>query len=176
MIGMADYVAELCRLYVLVTLAVASVSKALATGPFVASTANLLGLRRRMARYVALAVIAVEGAIAALLLSSGDLARAGMAAALLLFLAFSTVLGVALVRRRTVHCNCFGGPGHKISVHDLVRNAALIAAGGWYLGNRPPAMLLGPAEFFLLLAGALILFLVSAHLREIQGLATSAEA
>ena len=173
---MADCLAELCRLYVLVTLAVAAVSKALATGPFIASTANLLGLTRSMARYVAVAVIAAEGAIAALLASNGDFAQAGMAAALLLFLAFTTVLGLALVRRRTVHCNCFGGPGHKVSVHDLVRNATLIAAGGWYLGAGPTEMLLGPADFLLLLAGALILFLISAHLREIQALATSAEA
>jgi hypothetical protein len=176
MIATAGYLAELGRLYVAVTLAVAAVGKGLALGPFVASTANLLGLTRTPAHFVAVAVIAAEGAIAVLLLLGGYLSQIGMAAALLLFLAFTGVLAAALVRRRTVHCNCFGGRGHKVSGYDLLRNATLIVAGGWYLGNQPLSVVLGPSDHALLLGCALILFLVSAHLREIRSLTMSLEA
>lgn len=174
--GAGDYLSELCRLYVFVTLAIAVLGKSLATGPFVASTADLLGVTRRSARFVAIPVIWAEAVIATLLLLGGDPARAGMAAALLLFLAFTTTLALALARRQTVRCNCFGGRGHNVSIHDLVRNATLIAAAAGYLSNRQSTVRPEAAELALLLAGALILLLVFAHLREIQALAKSADA
>jgi hypothetical protein len=174
--GAGDYLSELCRFYVFATLAIAALGKSVATGPFVASTADLLGLSRRTARFVALSVIAAEAVIAILLLLGGDPARAGMAAALLLFLAFTSALAAALLQRRTVRCNCFGARGHTVSIHDLVRNSTLIAAAAGYLANRPPAVRPDAAEFALLLACALILLLVFAHLREIQALVRSTAA
>lgn len=167
MTGTAAHIAELCRLFVFVTLAAAAVGKTIDIGPFVAATAELLGLSRSIARYVAYTIVGAEASVAVLLLAGGSLARIGMPAAILLFLTFTAVVAVALVRRRAVHCNCFGGRGHTISVHDLLRNGILIAAGGCFLLYSVPGTPPVPTASLLLLGIALILFLISAHLRDI---------
>lgn len=166
----AVYFAELCRLYVLVTLAVAVAGKAVGFGPFRVSIAELFGLSRGIARYVAYPVIGTEALIAALLLAGGNWAWVGMASALMLFLAFTAVILVVLMQRRAVRCNCFGGRGHRISVYDLLRNGSLIAAAGCYIRCWAPAMSPEPTAFAPLLGIALILFLISAYLRDILSL------
>ena len=94
-----------------------------------------------------------------------------MAAAVALFVVFTLAILVALIQRRAVSCNCFGGRGHLISAWDLARNATLIAACGAYLGNVPVAHSLDMAAWLLLSGIAVILFLVSTSLDEIARLA-----
>ncbi len=167
------HLAELCRLYVLVTLIAAVAGKSFGMGLFQAAVAELLGVGRTIARGLACAVIAAEAAVAALLLAGGHWARLGAAAACLLFLAFTAIIAAALARRQAVHCNCFGGHGRRLSPLDLVRNATLIAAAGYALLAPAAAATAAPA-LALLLGLALILFLISAHLADIAALVRGA--
>ena len=163
----AVYLSEACRLWVLLVLAAAVAGKAAARQDLADTIAALFPLRDRGARVAAVLVLAVEGLSALLLLAGGAWARAGMAAALALFLAFTAVLLVALVQRKAVRCTCFGGRGHPISAWDLLRNGALIAACAVHLRQGPLAHPLDPAAWLLLFGTALILLLISANLAEI---------
>lgn len=159
----ADYAAELCRLAVAVTLAGAVIGKARALRDFEEAIGALFGLARRRLRSAAVAVIAVEGLIAAALAGGGAWARAGMAAAAGLFLLFGAVLLLALVQGKAVRCNCFGGQAHPISALDLIRNAALIAACAFYL-LAAAGPLLEPPAFLGLAAIGVVLFLAAGRL------------
>lgn len=165
------YVAELCRLYVLLVLAAAVVGKAGALRVFAATIADLFRLSIHRAKSAAVTIIAVEALAAGLLLAGSAPAQAGMTAALALFIAFTAAIFVALVQRRAIQCNCFGAHGHPISVWDLVRNTALIAACGVYLHAAPSGPTLGLAAWLLLGGLAVIAALVSAGLDDIAGLA-----
>lgn len=165
------YLAEACRLYVLLVLVVAAAGKAAAIRDFEETVADLFGVAGRWARIAAFAVVAAEALVALLLLAGGDPARAGMAAALALFVLFTAAILVALIQRRQIACNCFGGRGHPISAHDLVRNGALIAACGVYLRYAAAGHSLDAATWILLFGIALIWMLVSIHLNEITSLA-----
>ena len=169
--AMAPYLSEACRLYILIVLVAAATGKAVARRDFGDTVAELFHLPERPARAAATLVLAAEGLIALLLLAGGGLARFAIAAALAMFASFSAVILVALVQRRSITCNCFGGRGHRISLFDLGRNAALIAACGVYLGHGPAAQPLAPAVWLLLAGIALLAFLVSTNLNEIALLA-----
>lgn len=166
----ATYIAELGRLYVLLTLVAAAAGKAAAPAAFRDTVAELFRLPR-WAGVGAAAIICAEALAALALAAGGDWARAGMAAAAILFIAFSGVILVALVQGRVIACNCFGGRDHAISAWDLVRNGALVAASGFYLRTGAAGHGLDPAAWALLAGVALILFLVSTNLDDIARLA-----
>ena len=159
----AAYAAEACRLYILVVLAAAVLGKATAVDDFRATIVGLSGLPERSAGAAARAVIGAEAAIFATLIVAP---RAGMAAAMAMFALFWTMILVALIRRRAVVCNCFGGGAKPISWFDLVRNLAMVGACAFFLLSPPPAAL-WPAAWLLLLGVACIVFLVSTNLDEI---------
>lgn len=167
----AAYLAELCRLTILMVLAAAAVGKAVALRDFAATIADLFHLSRRWAAPAAAALVGVEALVVLLLLAGGEWARGGMAAALLLLIAFTAAIFFALVQRRPIICNCFGARGHPISGWDMARNAALIATCGVYLLMGPPGHALDAAAWLLLGGLALILSLVAAGLDDIVRLA-----
>jgi thiol-disulfide isomerase/thioredoxin len=166
----ATSLSEACRLYILVVLFAAAVGKARALGDFAQTLEALVHLPSRWSRSVAAAIAALELLVALALVAGGTAARHGMAAALALFLAFTAVLLVALVRRQAVSCNCFGAGDHPISAWDLVRNLLLIAACvAWFLLGPPEAAL--PPGAWLLLSGAAVLaFLLSTNLHRLAHL------
>lgn len=171
MMETSAYTSEMCRLYVLVVLLAAAGGKAVARRDFADTIAELFHLPERGSRVASLAVVGAEGLIALLLVAGGAWGRSAMAAAMALFAAFAAVILVALVQRRSIMCNCFGGRGHVISFYDLVRNAALIAACGFYLVHGPSGHSLDAAAWLLMLGLVFILFLVSTNLNEIAHLA-----
>ncbi|HMG46079.1 MAG TPA: MauE/DoxX family redox-associated membrane protein [Allosphingosinicella sp.] len=160
----AAYLAELCRLYVAVALLAAAIGKAGDLASFRLTIAALLPVPMRRTGPAALAIVATEGLVALPLLAGGPWSRPAMAAAMTLLIAFTVVLFVALVQRKAISCNCFGGGGHMISAFDLLRNAALIAAAGFNLGYGPAGNVLDLAAGLLLLGIAAVLFLVSTSL------------
>jgi hypothetical protein len=167
----AAYIAEACRLYVLLVLAAAAAGKAMAMREFEETVADLFGVDARLARTAAFAIVAAEALVALALLAGGGWARAGMAAALALFVTFTAAILIALIQHRQISCNCFGGRGHPISGHDLVRNGALIAACGVYLRYVPAGHSLDAPTWLLLFGIALIWMLISTNLNEIVALA-----
>jgi hypothetical protein len=167
MTPLAAWVAAASRLYILVILAAALLGKAAAPASFRDSMAGLPGLSGRAGGAAALTVIGAEAAI----LAAVAIAPApGMAAAMAMFAFFWLVILAALVNRRPMVCNCFGGRARPISWLDLVRNLALIGACAAFLLSPPPAAV-APSEWPVLLAVALIALLISTHLDEIADLA-----
>lgn len=171
MIDSTAYIAELCRLYVLVTLAAALAGKVADMADFETAIAGLTGLTRGVARVAARAVTVAEASIAGLLMAGERWTRVGLGVAALMFLAFTVVILAALVRRKAVRCNCFGGGGHKISAYDVARNGLIIAAALFPLHLSALALPSAPAVTTLLLGMALILFLVSTSLGNIVAVA-----
>lgn len=160
---MAAYAGEACRLYVMVVLAAAVAGKAMAVEIFRDTLLGLPGISERNARAAARAVIGAEALIlAAVIVAPG----AGMAAALAAFTLMWAVILIALLKRRPLMCNCFGGRARPISWLDLVRNLALIGACALFLLS-PPLGTLRLAEWLLLLGVAFIAFLISANLDEL---------
>ena len=123
-----------------------------------------------MSRHAAAAIAASELLVALALLAGGTATHRGMAAAMTMFLAFTAVLLVALVQRRTVSCNCFGAGDHPISAWDLVRNLLLIAACAAWLLMGPSAVSLSLGAWLLLAGTAVIAFLLSTNLYRIASL------
>jgi hypothetical protein len=171
MIPAAAYIAEACRLTIVLVLAVAVAGKAMARQDVADSIADLVRVPERVARAGAALVLGAEGLIALLLLAGGGWSRPAMAAAIMLFAIFTGFILLALVQRRAVVCSCFGGRGHPLSLWDLVRNLILIAAGAIYLSQSPLGHALAPAVWLLLAGIAFILFLVSTNLNRIALLA-----
>ena len=56
----------------------------------------------------------------------GSALLAGFLLAVFLLTTFSIALGIAVIRRLRVPCNCFGREEKPISPYDLVRNAGFI--------------------------------------------------
>ena len=174
MIETATYVAEACRLYILLVLIAAAAGKLAAMADLRDTIAALIPLPAPFVRAVAVAIVGAEALAALLLAAGGSWSRTGMAAALMLFILFTAAILVALVQGRTVQCRCFGGRGHAISVHDVARNGVLMAACGLYLRSGAPGAPIEAIGWLLLFGIALILFLITTNLDEITWLARSA--
>ncbi len=166
----AAYLSEACRLYILVVLLASAAGKARALGNFAQSLEALVHLPARWSRNAAAAVTAVEFLVALTLVAGGVAARGGMAAALVLFLAFTAVLLVALVQKQAVSCSCFGAGDHPISGWDLVRNLLLISACVAWLLIGPSAVTLALGTWLLLFGAAVLAFLFSTNLHGIASL------
>lgn len=174
MIETAGYVAEACRLYILLVLIAAVAGKLAAMAEFRDTVAALLPIPERAVGATALAVAGAEALAAILLAAGGGWARSGMAGALLLLILFTAAISIALVQGKRVNCRCFGGGGHALSGYDVIRNAVLIAACGCYLRFGATGIAIEPAGWLLLFGMALILFVVSTNLDEIALLVRSA--
>lgn len=175
----AALLSEACRLTLAVVLVAASVGKARAIDRFAETLEVLVSLpfsSRRWRRGAAVSIAAAELLVALALLAGGAAARYGMAAALALLLGFTAVLLVALVRRRSVSCNCFGAGEHPISRWDVVRNLLLIAAAVTQLLLGPPGEAPAVSGWLLALGAAGIGFLASTNLHRIGRLLRSAPA
>ncbi|HEX8468262.1 MAG TPA: MauE/DoxX family redox-associated membrane protein [Allosphingosinicella sp.] len=159
----AAYAGEACRLYVMVALAAAVAGKAMAMDDFRDTLLDLPMVSTRNSGAAALAVIGVEAVI---LVAVVVAPRVGMAAALATFALMWTAILVALITRRPLMCNCFGGRARPVSWLDLVRNLALIGASALFLLS-PPLGAPGLAGWLLLLGLAFIAFLISTNLDEI---------
>lgn len=163
MTTMAAYAGEASRLYVMVALAAAVAGKARAMDDFRDTLLDLPIVTARSSGAAALAVIGVEAAILGAVVVAP---RVGMAAALVTFALMWTAILVALLTRRPLMCNCFGGRARPVSWLDLVRNLALIGACGLYL-TSPPLGGFGLSAWLLLLGVAAIAFLISTNLDEV---------
>lgn len=116
----------IARLVLAAVFAVAAVGKLAGRSRTVATLAEF-GVAEPLRRPLAIALPAVELAIAASLLPAASAAWGALAAALLL-VAFTAAVGRALRQGREVDCNCFGALGpSRISRWTLARNALLLA-------------------------------------------------
>jgi hypothetical protein len=139
-------------------LAVAAVAKARGFAEF-RRTVDALVRRRRGATAISAAVIATEGALAALL-AAGPVPTAVAAVAVALFLGFAGLSLWAVHRGIQLQCNCFGAGDRQLGRDSLETSLLLAAATLAYLALvrwQEPSLSLGkaPLAVFLGIAAAL---------------------
>lgn len=167
--ALADYVAEICRWWLLFAVLVAAAGKSIRFGRFrrdLAASFPELGVAGSP---VALAVVAAEWLLAILLLIGGTAGRYGHFGAAALFAAFTGVVAVAMAQDRTVVCSCFGAASHPMSGYDLLRNGLLVGAA-MFGALSPPSVAVDLISSVILAGMALILFQLGNGLRDIVAL------
>ncbi|MFI5960144.1 MauE/DoxX family redox-associated membrane protein [Cryptosporangium sp. NPDC051539] len=105
-----------------------------AFGEFAAGLVALRVVPTRWAPLVAALSIAAEAAVAGALLWPGT-AVAGLAGSTLLFAGFTAALSVAIRRKATGGCRCFGASSTPVGRPHVVRSALLCAASLVALGG-----------------------------------------
>lgn len=115
------------------TLVLAGGMKSRRTEDFVETVEALGVVPPVLARSAALAIILAELVVGTSLIV-GIRVRSAAFASLALFLIFTVVVGVNLLRRNIVNCGCFGPYfGDRISHRTIVRNLLLAALSGMVL-------------------------------------------
>ncbi len=156
--------------------AVSSAGKATSLAAFERAISDLRLVPKSVTQPVALAVLAAEIAVVALIVLGGlvpgtALLRAGFLLALGLLALFSAVLLSALARRLATACACFGATTKPVSGWDVVRNGGLLlcaGAGSWSAVGPTTALRPLPlAEWGLVAIGAVIFVLIWVQLGEI---------
>ncbi|GMV29535.1 MAG: hypothetical protein AMXMBFR59_16600 [Rhodanobacteraceae bacterium] len=167
--ALADYVAEICRWWLLLALLVAAAGKSIRFRRFRQDLAVSFPELGAAGVPVALAVVAVEWLLAALLLAGGSAGHYGQIGAAVLFAVFTSVVAVAMGQDRTVVCSCFGGASHPMSGYDLLRNGLLVGVAA-FGALSPPSGTVDLISSVILAGLALILFQLSNGLRDIVAL------
>ena len=132
------YVVTACRVLLLAVFAVSVWSKCRSRAAFTEFAASLVALRLapgEWARRIAGAVLAAEALTVLLLAAAPATPGFGAAAALLCVLSGGVL--VALRRRVTASCRCFGTSNARLGPAHLVRNLGLLAAAGTGLVAGP---------------------------------------
>ena len=159
--------------------ALSSAGKATSLAAFERAISDLRLVPQRLIRPLALAVLAAESAVVALIVLGGlmpgtTLLRAGFLLALGLLVLFTTVLISTLARRLATSCACFGATTKPVSGWDVVRNGGLLLCSGvgYWSAGEPMAVLhpLSLAEWGLIAIVAVIFVLIWVQLAEIAQL------
>ncbi|GAA2235354.1 hypothetical protein GCM10010232_22600 [Streptomyces amakusaensis] len=125
------YAAFACPILLFGVFAVALVGKARGRAAFQEFAASITALRllpARVSRAAAVLVTAVEAAVVVLLVPSSTV-LAGFALAVLLLLALTGGIVLALRRGRSAPCRCFGASVTPLGPVHVVRNLLLAVAG-----------------------------------------------
>ena len=162
------HIAQIARLFVLVTLLVAAWGKSTNFRRFRDSLARSFPLPGNTTVLAALAVITAEWLIVGLIALGGAMSRVGLVAGFVVLSLFTVVIAGALARGQAIVCNCFGPSTQPISVHDLVRNALLLAACGFAFVTHPGDPGISRGSSIALIGVAVILFLITTSLRDIH--------
>jgi hypothetical protein len=134
-----EYVALGCRSLVALLFLMSAASKLRSRSAY----ADFLAATRRLAppwppvRVAAVAVVAAELAIAALVAAPGTV-RAGFALALGLLAAFTYAILAALRRPERAPCACFGASGRPLGYGHVARNLVLMAVSALGLLTDAP--------------------------------------
>ncbi|WP_166887455.1 MauE/DoxX family redox-associated membrane protein [Massilia sp. CCM 8734] len=126
----AAYLAEIIRFCTAFLLVCAAIGKLRTLSAFTHNLVESFGVKRQAAALLAPAVIAAEALLAGLILAGGGIGRIGMAAALVLFVVLTALVGYRYVVEGSVKCSCFGESERPVSGYDLLRNGLVIAAIG----------------------------------------------
>ncbi|WP_312218392.1 MauE/DoxX family redox-associated membrane protein [Brevundimonas sp.] len=164
------YIGEICRFYVMLVLLAAAAGKLRNIRAFQNALEALTGVSSKWSRGATLYLITAEGLVGLLLLFGGEAARIGMMAAAALFLVFLSVISLALTRRSTVACNCFGSSLHTVSGIDLLRSIGLLTACAIYLGQFGDMNDIAFIDLIAIFGVAMIAALLSIHMQDIKSL------
>lgn len=159
----AIFLSEILRYFVGFLLLAAVFGKLRSFAQFRSNLHTSFGVRPGLDAVLAPVLIAAELGVAVLVLTL--FSRVGMAAALLMFLAFTALLSYKFFTQSVVKCACFGGKERPVSGYDLLRNLLVCAAIAVYLNLTASAGLaLEPAILAIALASLLCTIAIEFHL------------
>ena len=163
MIGEGAIFAEICRLYIFLFLALAALGKTKNVEQFRDNLVMSFYVPQWGSLWLALAVIGAEWLLAIGMAISGQITYFATLGSAVLFTVFTIVIGVALLQKRMISCNCFGSENKKLSKYDLLRNFSILGAI-FFLLSCNPVLDFHLLTFILAIPFALILFQVSMNL------------
>lgn len=120
------YLLAFCRAVIGLVFLVSFASKALNLYDFERTIASFAVLPKGWSKLAAVCFLVGEIAVAILMTLGGQILLLGFALAILLLLVFTAALGLVLVRRLRVSCNCFGPSSRLVSPYDICRNLGFI--------------------------------------------------
>jgi hypothetical protein len=117
------YVLAFCRVVIGLVFSISCISKAVHTGHFERTIAQLAIIPSKFSKVAAVSVLSSECIVVVLMFIGGRLLLHGFVITIFLLLFFCVVLTTVLIRKMRVPCNCFGSTAKSISRYDLWRNA-----------------------------------------------------
>lgn len=115
-----------CRVVILLVFGMSFIGKLSNVTAFQAAVTNFRILSPNWSRRAAWIFLIGEFVVVVLTIMGGNALLIGFLIAVFLLTIFSIALGIALIRRLQVPCNCFGREEKPISPYDLVRNGSFI--------------------------------------------------
>ena len=165
-----SYLAEIAWLMIAFAMLVAAASKSRDLRRFADALIDNFQVPIRFGMSVAVAVVAAEWSVVALLFAGDAIRIVGIGLASMLLLLFSAVIAAVLWRKQPVFCHCFGRARQPLSALDLIRNGIFLVAclmyAVWGQAGANHELL---AQLALIMAAGLC-FLLSVSLSEINTL------
>lgn len=164
------YLMEFCRLFIFSILLFSSVGKARTFGKFRDNLTDSFRLPKAWTKVSTVLIITVEGLLAIALFMNNGFTYIAMLSALILFIGFTLLISVSVIKDRLIRCNCFGQNEEYISYLDIIRNILLLLASGFYVYSYHPISMAKPIQL-LLFGIAIIAYLVVTNLNNIATIA-----
>ncbi len=120
------FIVAFCQIVIAFLFVLSFVGKLRAVAAFQTAVTNFKILPPEWSKIAAWTFLFGELAVIVLITLGGNMLLIGFLAASALLVIFSVALGVTLIRRLKIQCNCFGQQERLISPYDLVRNGVFI--------------------------------------------------
>lgn len=120
------FIVMFCRVTTILIFGMSFIGKLSNIPSFQEAVTNFGILSPKLSRSAAWIFLAGEFVVIVLAIRGENALFAGFVLAAFLLTIFSIALGIALIRRLQVPCNCFGRTEKPISPYDLVRNGSFI--------------------------------------------------
>ena len=130
----SGHIFDLNRLFLVVFLLAAAVSKSLHFANFHAGLRDDFHVPANAAMALAILIISVELVIGLCLALYPPFYQGAFIVAFAMMLLFTCVIAWALINHRIIQCNCFGGKAETVTHFDLGRNLITVGASmyGYY--------------------------------------------
>jgi hypothetical protein len=115
-----------CRMVIILVFVISIIGKVSDLPAFQTAIINFKILPAQWSKIATWMFLIGEISVIALVTWGGNLLLAGFVGATFLLTIFSIALGMTLIRRQQIPCNCFGREEKPISPYDLVRNAGFL--------------------------------------------------
>ncbi len=161
------YLSEVFRMLLFFVLLTAAWGKTAIFSLFQQNLVDSFYVPQKLGFIVAIGLIGSEWLLAFWLFFANSTRYWALLATLGLFILFSAIIIVVLVKDKLISCNCFGKAEQNISIYDLIRNLILILACSYILVLSPAHQSIALGAQLLLSGIAFIFFQLSIKLNDI---------
>lgn len=169
------YFAEVVRYFIGFLLFFAALGKLKTFAQFKQNLTESFGLSAGVGAGLAPVIVGTELLLAVLVLLNHPVNYLAMAASLLMFVLFTSVVAYQFVKEGIVKCSCFGEDERRVSGFDLLRNAIVIGSIVFYLLGASANPVLGLPMQLLSAALGLILTIIAIEFHQIATLLSGSE-